>query len=75
MGRLWKIAVATVAVTAIAFSTVAGAALWHLWRYPPRLQLERTPEGFRWQGAGYTALINVVDARLDWLMLWRSREG
>lgn len=74
MGRLWKFAVAVTAATVIVFSSAACATLWHLWRHPPRLMLERTPDGFTWQGAGYAAMLTVKDARLDWLMVWRREE-
>ena len=72
MGRLWKLAVAMTALTAMLFSSAAGATLWHLWRHPPRLALEQTPEGLKWEGGGYAALIKVRDQRMDWLMIWAT---
>ena len=74
MTRLWKFTVAMTAAAAIAFSSVTCAVLWHLWRHPPGLELERTPEGFRWQGPGYAAMLTLKDDRMDWLMVWRRRE-
>lgn len=74
MGRLWKLAVAMTALTAILFSSAAGATLWQLWRSPPRLVLEQTPEGLKWEGARFAALLRVRDARMDWLMIWRKKE-
>ncbi len=74
MGRLWKLAVAMTALTAILFSSAAGATLWQLWRSPPRLVLEQTPEGLKWEGARFAALLRVHDARMDWLMIWRKKE-
>ena len=74
MGRLWKLAVAMTALTAILFSSAAGATLWQLWRRPPRLTLEQTPEGLKWEGARFAALLRVRDAQMDWLMIWRKKE-
>ena len=74
MGRLWKLAVAMTALTAILFSSAAGATLWQLWRCPPRLVLEQTPEGLKWEGIQYSALLKVRDARMDWLMIWRKKD-
>ncbi len=74
MGRLWKLAVAMTALTAILFSSAAGATLWQLWRRPPRLTLEQTPEGLKWEGAHFAALLKVRDAKMDWLMIWRKKD-
>ena len=74
MGRLWKLTVALTALTAILFSSAAGVTLWRLWRHPPRLILAQTPEGLKWEGERYAALIRMRDERMDWLMIWRKKD-
>ena len=74
MGRLWKLTVVMTALTAILFSSAAGVTLGRLWRCPPRLTLEQTPEGLKWEGTQYSALLKVRDARMDWLMIWRKKD-
>jgi len=74
MGRMGRIAVALAAAAAIAFSSVTGMVLFKLWRHPPRIILQRTPEGFEWRGAGYAAKFRMRDDALDWLMIWRCGE-
>lgn len=74
MERMGRLAVALTAAVAIAFSSVTGVVLVGLWRHPPRLILQRTPEGFEWRGAGYAAKLTMRDRTLDWLMIWRCAE-
>ena len=74
MERMGRIAVALTAALAVALSTVSCGVLWQLWRHPPVLQWERVPEGLRWQGERYAAMVAVKDAELDWLMVWRRQK-
>ena len=71
MERMGKIAVALTAALALAFSSVSGAVLWQLWRHPPRLNVEAAPEGLKWEGERYAAMLTVKGETLDWLMVWR----
>ena len=56
MERMGRIAVALTAALALAFSSVSGAVLWRLWRHPPRLNVEATPEGLKWEGERYAVV-------------------
>ena len=71
MERMGKLAVALTAALAVALSSVSCAVLWQLWRHPPRLNVETTPEGLKWEGERYAAMLTVKGQSLDWLMVWR----
>jgi len=71
MERMGRIAVALTAALAVALSSVSFGVLWQLWRHPPRLDVEATPEGLKWQGERYAAMLTVKGETLDWLMVWR----
>lgn len=71
MGRWERLLAAVMAAAVIAFTSAAYAALWHLWRHPPRPDIEPFSDGFLWRGGRYAAEVTWRGGVLEHLTVWR----
>ena len=72
MGRLGKVMVALTAFLAIVFSLAFGMVIWHVWRYPIKLNVENDPNGMRWESARFVWEVQLEDGNLDQIRIQRK---